>query len=326
MSNIEKAVARLEELRKAGIEVPNTALEADALAPPADDAPGQRTTLERLAEQRQPDSMLPPAGAAQPPATAGSAGEVGYRKHVDIDLKALAAAGYITPDAPRARIADEFRVIKRPIIGNAHWKSGTRIEHGNRVMVTSALPGEGKTFVAINLALSIALEVDNTVLLVDADVANPCVARVMHLPGKQGLMDLLTDERLELGDVLLSTNVEKLSLLEAGTSHPRATEMLASRAMANLVAEMSSRYPDRILVFDSPPLLVTTEARALAAHMGQIVMVVESDRTTQTSVTRALETIQSCPTVLMLLNKAQRSEIGRYYAYGYGYGKYPAAR
>jgi exopolysaccharide/PEP-CTERM locus tyrosine autokinase len=306
MSNIEKAVARLEELRKAGVEVPIPGPEPDA-------DPHDRSTE-------------PAADAARGRAAGGGTDDGRRSQHVDIDLEAMAAAGYITPDAPRARIADEFRVIKRPIIGSAHWKSGTKIERGNRVMVTSALPGEGKTFVAINLALSIALEVDNTVLLVDADVANPCVAKVMHLPGEKGLMDLLTDERLELADVLLTTNVEKLTLLEAGTSHPRATEMLASRAMADLVADMSSRYPDRILVFDSPPLLVTTEARALAAHMGQIVMVVESDRTSQTSVTRALETIQMCPTVLMLLNKAQRSEIGRYYGYGYGYGKYPAAR
>jgi receptor protein-tyrosine kinase len=189
-------------------------------------------------------------------------------------------------------------------------------------MVTSALPKEGKTFVAINLALSIALEVDSTVLLVDADVANPSVARVMNLPQRKGLMDLLTSDRLEVADVLLKTNVDKLSLLPAGTPHPRATELLASQAMADLVAEMASRYPDRILVFDSPPLLLTTEARVLASHMGQIVMVVESDRTSQMAVTRAIETIESCPIVLMVLNRALRSEIGNYY--GYGYSSYAA--
>jgi len=137
-------------------------------------------------------------------------------------------------------------------------------------------------------------------------------------------MDLLTSDRVDVADVLLRTNVDKLSLLPAGTPHPRATEMLASQAMANLVAEMASRYPDRILVFDSPPLLVTTEARVLASHMGQIVMVVESDRTSQTAVMRALETVESCPMVLMVLNKAPRSEVGSYYGYG-GYGNYPAA-
>jgi len=160
------------------------------------------------------------------------------------------------------------------------------------------------------------------VLLVDADVANPSVARVMNIPPGKGLMDLLTSDNVEVTDVLLRTNVDKLSLLPAGTPHPHATEMLASQAMANLVAEMASRYPDRILVFDSPPLLLTTEARVLASHMGQIVMVVESDRTSQTAVMRAIETIESCPIVLMVLNRAPRSEIGSYY--GYGYSSYAA--
>ena len=117
--------------------------------------------------------------------------------------------------------------------------------------------------------------------------------------------------------------MEKLSLLPAGTPHRRATEMLASEAMAELVEQMATRYPDRILVFDSPPLLVTTEARVLASHMGQIVMVVEADVTTQAAVKQALETIESCPVVLMVLNKAPRTEVGGYYGYG-GYGGYGA--
>ena len=333
MSNIEKAMQRLEQLRKAGVEPPGAGKEPEVLASPEDGASRQPPTPSRLAEGPSPQSAPfadagGPTSASSPaiPAKVGTAGDEAHvdlrSKSVEINLAAMAIAGYVTPEASRAQIADEFRVIKRPIIKNAHWKSGSKAERGNRVMVTSALPGEGKTFISINLALSIALEVDSTVLLVDADVANPNVARVMNLPPSKGLMDLLTDDRLEVGDVLLKTNVDKLSLLPAGTPHPRATEMLASQAMANLVAEMASRYPDRILVFDSPPLLVTTEARVLASHMGQIVMVVESDRTSQTAVTRAIETIESCPIVLMVLNRAPRSEIGSYY--GYGYGNYAA--
>ena len=333
MSNIEKAVLRLEQLRKAGVEPPVAGREPDELTPPDDGGPPP--TPERLAELLSPRSTPtadvddpvsapPPVVPAQPRAADHGAHVSARSKLVEIDLDAMALAGFITPTASSVQIAEEFRVIKRPIIRNAHWKSGTKIERGNRVMVTSALPGEGKTFVAINLALSIALEIDSTVLLVDADVANPTIAKVMNLPRDRGLMDLLTSDRVDVADVLLRTNVDKLSLLPAGTPHPRATEMLASQAMANLVAEMASRYPDRILVFDSPPLLVTTEARVLASHMGQIIMVVESDRTSQTAVMRALETVESCPMVLMVLNKAPRSEVGSYYGYG-GYGNYPAA-
>ena len=238
-------------------------------------------------------------------------------KTVEIDLAGLAAAGYITPEAQRSQIADEFRVLKRPIIKNAQGGAGSTVERGNCVMITSALPSEGKSFMALNLALSIASEVDSTVLLVDADVANPNLLKRMNLPAAKGLLDLLTNDDSDPADVILKTNVEKLSLLPAGTAHRRATEMLASTAMVELVEQMSKRYPDRILVFDSPPLLATTEARVLASHMGQIIMVVEGDVTTQGAVLKALETIESCPVVLMVLNKAPRTDVGGYYGYGF---------
>ena len=128
---------------------------------------------------------------------------------------------------------------------------------------------------------------------------------------------MLINPDIQLHDVLLRTNVDKLSLLPSGTAHGRATEMLESETMAALLEEMSSRYPDRIVVFDSPPLLATTEARALASHMGQILMVVEADRTPQALVQHALETIEKCPLVMMVLNKAPRPEVGSYYGYDY---------
>jgi protein-tyrosine kinase len=263
-----------------------------------------------------------PAKAAAHPTPAYSphvAADAGPRsKAVHIDLEALAAAGFVTPQAQRSQIADEFRVIKRPIIRNARESTGPRAERANLVMITSAIPAEGKSFVALNLAMSIALEVDSTALLVDADVANPSLMQMTHLPpASKGLLDLLTSTDTQLADVLLRTNVEKLSLLPSGTAHGRATEMLASETMAALLEEMASRYPDRILVFDSPPLLATTEARALASHMGQIIMVVEADRTAQALVKHALETIESCPVVMMLLNKAPRPDVGSYYGHHY---------
>jgi len=327
MDLIEKAAQRLAQLQKAGIDAPvQTAPAADATrtSPDAEAIP----TPERLAralEREQPANARTAAPA--PIATAGqpavhvrrSPGEAGLRsKEVHIDLEALAAAGFVTPQAQRSQIADEFRVIKRPIISNARERAGPRAERANLVMVTSAIPSEGKSFVALNLAMSIALEVDSTVLLVDADVANPCVMKMTHLSQEsKGLLDLLTSTDTKLPDVLLRTNVEKLSLLPSGTAHGRATEMLASETMAALLEEMASRYRDRILVFDSPPLLATTEARALASHMGQIIMVVEADRTTQILVQHALETIESCPVVMMVLNKAPRPEVGSYYSQHY---------
>ena len=323
MSIIEKAAQRLEQLRQAGVEAPALAtgrsVEADA-ASPASERP---VSPERTPQTRQPVHLadvpaIVAAPSGTPSARSPDPAEPGRRsKLVEIDLVALAAAGYITPEAHRSQIADEFRVLKRPIITNAQGGLGSTVERRNCVMVTSALPGEGKSFVALNLAMSIASEVDSTVLLVDADVANPNLMKRMHLPAARGLLDLLTSDNVDLADVLLKTNVEKLSLLPAGSAHRRATEMLASTAMAELVEQMSTRYPDRILVFDSPPLLATTEARVLASHMGQIVMVVEADVTTQGAILKALETIENCPVVLTVLNKAARTDVGGYYGYGF---------
>jgi receptor protein-tyrosine kinase len=327
MDLVEKAAQRLAELKKAGVDVPVVG----ASAPPATAGSGAESmpTPERLAQALErtqaPDArpaVATPARAV-PPASAGhelrATPRAGPRsKVVQIDLEALAAAGFVTPLAQRSQIADEFRVIKRPIIKNAHERIGARADRANLIMVTSAIPAEGKSFIALNLAMSIALEVDSHALLVDADVANPSLMHMTHLPpASKGLLDLLTSGDTKLHDVLLRTNVEKLTLLPAGTSHGRATEMLASETMASLLEDMASRYSDRILIFDSPPLLATTEARALASHMGQIVMVVEADRTTQVLVKHALETIESCPVVMMVLNKAPRPEVGSYYGQHY---------
>jgi exopolysaccharide/PEP-CTERM locus tyrosine autokinase len=190
-----------------------------------------------------------------------------------------------------------------------------RVRNGNLVMVTSALAGEGKTFTAVNLALSMAMEVDSTVLLVDGDVAHPSFPGLLGSPHAPGLLDLLTRDELKFTDALVRTNVDKLALLPAGSRHRRSTELLASEQMTSLLRELASRYSDRIIVFDSPPLLATTEARVLASHMGQIVMVVAADSTSQRAVEQALTTIESCEVVLMTLNKASRTDVGTYYGY-----------
>jgi receptor protein-tyrosine kinase len=239
-------------------------------------------------------------------------------RHIELDLARLTARGFVTSEAPN-QLVDEFRVIKRPIIRNAMGRSGARVKDGNLIMVTSALPGEGKTFTSVNLAISIALELDNTVLLVDGDVAHPQLPDLLGIPSGPGLLDLLTRDDIEVGDTLLKTNIEKLSIMPAGSRHRRATELLASEQMAGLLRELQSRYPDRIIIFDSPPLLATTEARVLASHMGQIVMVVSADNTTQSAVRTALATVESCEVVLMVLNKARQTDVGTYYGY-YGYG------
>ena len=236
-----------------------------------------------------------------------------------LDLPRLQASGLITPALQRSKLLQEFRLLKRPLIKHALGRTATQTPNRNLIMVTSALPHEGKTFAAVNLAMSLAMEVDCRVLLVDADVLAPSVPKVLRIEPAKGLMDLLSGGGTPVRETLLGTNVPRLTLLLAGTPHPNATEFLASEAMSCLLSELSSRYPDRIVIFDSPPLLATSEARALATHMGQVIVVVEAERTTQAALESALTTVESCPVVYTLLNKAPESKAASYYgAYGYG--------
>lgn len=292
-SLIEQAAQRLEQLRHAGIV-------------PADVPPSVAEAIPSVVRAGRPIE-----GAAE-------------SRRVELDLEAMAALNIVTPSTPRSLTADQFRLIKRPLIHNAMGKGPVTPAHANLIMVTSAIAGEGKSFTSINLAVSIAAELDHTVMLVDADVARPSLPGMLGVPEGRGLLDLL-DGSAEMADVLLKTNIEKLTLLRSGTPHARATEMLASEAMRQLLDDMARRYPDRIIVFDSPPLLLTTEARVLATNMGQIVMVVRAGSTLQADVEHALSTIEACPLRMMMLNQTRAdaegtSGYGLGYGYGYGYG------
>lgn len=301
MSLIEKAVERLDQLKKAGHDIPAMA-NAEPAEPPA-------VSVE-----------APKASPAKPLASQVASEPAPSSRKIDIDLERLHGLGFVTPNHPRSGIAEEYRVIKRPLLKNATRNEAAQVADGNLIMVTSALPGEGKSFTALNLAISMAMELDHTVLLVDADVSKPSVLRTLGLPPEKGLMDVLIDSSIQLPDVLLRTNIDKLSILPAGNTSHRATEVLASEGMNRLLEEMATRYSDRIIVFDSPPLLVTTEARALATHMGQIVLVVEAEKTSHGAARQAASMIESCPIKMTLLNKCSHQGAAGYYGYGYGYG------
>ncbi|MFP4647902.1 MAG: XrtA-associated tyrosine autokinase [Halorhodospira sp.] len=249
---------------------------------------------------------------------------------VRIDYGNLRHHGIQIPGEERSGLEEEFRLIKRPLLDNAFGRHGVTdgvpgVEKGRLIMVTSAIPGEGKTFSTINLALSIAMEVDRTVLVVDADVARPNIPQTLGFEADRGLMDLLTDPQLSLPDVLLRTDIPDLTVLPAGRPHGRSTELLASQAMTDLLLELHERYPDRLILFDSPPLLSTSEPSVLARKMGQVLLVIEAESTAQTAVTRAAELLEGCDVVLSMLNKATGSwglGYGGYSGYGYGYGYY----
>ncbi len=241
----------------------------------------------------------------------------------NIDLQGLKGEGYLTPDGERTRVAEEFRIIKRPLLENAFGRSSALVERGNLLMVTSAVPGEGKTYTAVNLAMSIAMEMDKTVLLVDADVGRARVHEVLRVPMGPGLIDLLTDDSLDVADVMLRTNIPKLRVIPMGRYHPHSTELLASDGMRQLTEELGERYNDRVVIFDAPPLLATSEPVVLAGLMGQIVFVVQSERTLQGQVQDALSLVDSSKPVGLVLNKARKAFGTNYYGYGsYGYGHY----
>ena len=315
-SLIEQAALRLEQLRQAGVMVP------DMPTAPVAPLPSAALAAQRLQHAVNGRDAAPPLTPTPQTSTAPQPSSPSQSQRIDLDFDALAAANIVTPTAPRSLVADQFRVVKRPLIANAMGKGAATPAHANLIMVTSAVAGEGKSFTSVNLAISIAAELDNTVMLVDADVARPSLPRMLGVPEGPGLLDLL-DGAADMADVLLKTNIDKLTLLRSGTPHARATEMLASEAMRQLLHDMSTRYPDRIIIFDSPPLLLTTEARALATNMGQIVVVVHAGKTLQANVQRALSTLEACPLKMMVLNQTradaqEASELG--YGYGYGYG------
>lgn len=244
---------------------------------------------------------------------------------VKIPFKELRDLGMLTPAIPRSAIAEEYRTIKRPLLVNIKGDSVTpAIPHGNLIMVTSALEGDGKTFSSICLALSIAMEREKNVLFVDADTAKAEAGRTLGVPSTSpGLIDVLENENAKVEDFILPTNVEKLRILPAGGLHTHANELLASARMHKLMLALSEEDPNRIIVFDSPPLLLTTEAAVLASFMGQIVFVVSSDSTPQHAVTQAIEHIGEDKMVGMLLNRARRrTNPYSYYTYEYRGGPY----
>lgn len=240
----------------------------------------------------------------------------------DIDWTRLAELGFVAPGDSNTQTVEEYRNIKRPLVNNAFGKGSEGIARANLILITSSLPGEGKTFTAINLALSIANERDKKVLLIDADVARPSIAKVLGFKSAPGLIDYLEGADVSFADIVIKTTIPGLRVIPAGKLHKYSTELLSSNKMALFVEELSSRYPDRLVIFDSPPLLAATQGEILAKLVGQVVLVVEAEKTMQSVVLESVEKLASCDVVLALFNKTQRNVDGGYYGYGYGYGQY----
>ena len=279
-------------------------------------------------ELAKPDPALPSAvvavrattveGTAVATATGDTTSSLEALPSIEIDPDVLRRAGYLPPVEQEREIAEQFRHIKRPLLARAFGRGTEAVERGRVIMVTSALPGEGKTFCAINLARSLCLETDSSVLLVDADTARPQVTRTLGLQGREGLVDALLDQGANIESMVTLTNIPKLTVIPAGRPSDNAAELLSSARMAEILARLTSKdWPDRIVLIDAPPLLVTNEAKTLVDSAGQVVLVVRGSSTPQGAVLDAIGHLPESKFVGLVLNESETVS-----GAGYGYGYY----
>ncbi len=234
------------------------------------------------------------------------------------ELERLEALGVEIPDLIYGNVAENYRQIKRPLINNTTLLRKNDERLANLVMITSALPGEGKTFSSINLAMSIAQEHDHTALLVDADLIQMSITRNVGLQAQRGLIEAVIQANTSIADIIWHCSVPRFGLVPAGGPYTHTTELLASSAMEDLLEEVSRRYKDRIIIIDAPPLLATSEAKILAQLVDQVLVVVEAGKTSQSTVEEALGLLSDVENIGLILNKTRKNS-RKYYGYGYGY-------
>lgn len=243
------------------------------------------------------------------------------KRTIFIDNDKLTERGFLHSGGDSHHQQEEFRHIKRKLLNNAFGPAAKTLRQSNLIMVSSANPNEGKTFVSINLALSVALEQDKTVLLIDADVLRPSLHRELEFENDTGLLDYLCGDTDDVANIIYPTNLPNLRIMPAGSAHHLTNELLASERMAKLANELSQRYPDRVVIFDSPPLLGVTETPVLASLVGQAVIVAEESKTKIEDIKRATMQLDEDLAVGFVLNKTIKSSKDVYGYYGYGYGR-----
>ena len=265
-----------------------------------------------LLRQQEAIELNPPASFAESvPPSAGS--------ELVLDRGRLASFGISIPSSARSRTVEEFRLVKRNLMAGSSQGDlmGDR-QSGRLIMVTSARPGEGKTFSALNLALAFASERDVKALLVDVDTQHPGLPKILGIPADNGIVDVLTGT-LELSEVLIQTNIPNLMILPAGRGGPHVPELLSSRGMNVLLEELTNRLGDRFIIIDTPPCMASSDAAALAPLVGQIVFIVEAHSTQQAEIEAALTMLGACPRISLLLNKSDTLASEHFGSYGYNY-------
>ncbi|MEW8625650.1 MAG: XrtA-associated tyrosine autokinase [Candidatus Thiodiazotropha sp.] len=307
MSSIEKAIERLEKSKAEKRSADRSAVEVEPekMAPEA--APSETVAASQPVEE----TMVSPAEQETTQEAIKESNE--EAKRISLDYEALSSNGFIVPHSGNKQLSEEYRIIKRPLIRNALGKGAAPITHGNLVSIASSLPSEGKTFTAMNLALSIATELDTTVLLIDGDVLKYSLSRLLGIENEPGLIDLLSNKECNVSDVIIHTQIPRLKLIAAGHRSEKSTELLASKEMERLLDELSNRYSDRIIIFDSSPILATSEAAVLNQHMGQILLVVEAGETPVDAIKDSLSRLDQEKAIGLVLNKSREDKGSNYY-------------
>ncbi|WP_459787007.1 P-loop NTPase family protein [Alteriqipengyuania sp. 357] len=298
----EVPMKRARPLRKAH-PTDESAPQAESASAPAPPVPVEPAADEaRLPVPARPAAPTPAVIDADARAIA-LAGET-----VSVDYARLRERGFIDPNGQSSSLAEEFRIVKRQVLEAARLAGTGR---ARRILITSPHQNEGKTFCAVNLALSLAAERDLEVVLVDADIANPSLKEVFGLPERAGLMDVLADEECPVERNVLQTDIPGLFLLPPGREPSHASEALASRRTAEVFERLTAQAPNRIVLVDSPPALAASPAAELAKHVGQTILVARADRTAKTALEDAAQLLAACPDIKLVLNGANFSPSGR---------------
>lgn len=242
-------------------------------------------------------------------------------RYGEIDRGSLREAGFILPDAPVSGLAEELRIIKRQLLLGVGGEGGIAQDKRQTILVCSAQADEGKTFSAVNLALSLAGERDREVLLVDGDFVKPEILSVLGLESGPGFIDAIADPTINAENFVIQTDIEGLSVLPAGRQENDVTELLASERTREVLADLTRRRPRRVVIFDSPPALMASPASVMATHVGQVMMVVRADRTTESDLREAVALLSGCSHVSLVLNGAGDAATGRRFGSYYGYGE-----
>ena len=237
-----------------------------------------------------------------------------------VDRQLLRDQGMIVPEGAVSGVNEEFRIVKRQLmLQAAELRRDGGGSAAQRVLICSPHPNEGKTFCAVNLALSIAAEKEGDVVLVDADFAKPSILSTLGLPGGPGLMDALRDPKIDVADCVIGTDVPGLWVLPAGNATNSDSEYLNSSRTVELLDRLTQGSPKRVVIFDSPPALAASPAAELAKYVGQVLVIARADRTGQSALEDAISLLSACPNIQLLLNAVTFSPSGRRFGDYYGY-------